>query len=383
MTNEDTNTEVATEETSSNTAPAVETAVADDGVVEKGSLSLEGAIEAALEIEREKDESTKKTFEKEDSSSKDTSKTFLRKKADKVQTQQEKVEPVKGAPTYRAPGNLNKQEIETFYKAPPEVQQMTLRLHEANQRHSNQLREQAKELHDTRQFQESLAPFVKALGINLPPQVAAQRAIQFWHEWETAKSEQDLKLQAAKTWRAKGIEPPEDWINTPNNNGVQTHLKPLQDELSMIKKEIAQQKQEQANTQRTNTFVQFALAKNEDGSERYPDFYTDSGSDLAKELSILVNPEHPEGQVFIKRVQSRTPNYDETKLYEAAYKFLGGQIQDSSSTKPSSQTNHIQTATRAKASVPGQGAAPNSHNIKKYEKDEDAIAAALRHHGMI
>ena len=100
-------------------------------------------------------------------------------------------------------------------------------------------------------------------------------------------------------------------------------------------------------------------------------------------MGTLVNPEDPMGRVFIQRIQARTPHYTRETLLEEAYKFLGGEISKSETKSPTQDINHLHTATRARASVPGQAAPAASHTAKRFERLEDAIAASLRTNGVI
>lgn len=374
MINEDTNTEAETEETLESDSVDI---ADDDGRVQPNSLSLEGALEAALEIEKEKDEANKKALETEPKSNEQNPElevTYKKsKKAKDTPTKQE---------SYRAPAEYTKQEQAEFLKLPPKIQEANLRLYNSRQSQLRELQEASKKYKDMESLTESIAPFVRAMGIKEPTPIAIQKAISLWQQVESAKDEASIKRETSKIWKAKGFEPPEDWETNENGHVPDAQFKALQDRQEMIENHLVQQEIAHTNAELTNMFVNFASIKNDDGTNRYPDLHMESGSDLAKEMGPLVNVQTPLGAKFLEQTKNRISDLDQVRFFEEAYKFLGGQINESFSAKPQSQNNHLQTASRAKASVPGQGAAPNSHNVKRYEKTEDAIAAALRHLGV-
>lgn len=284
-------------------------------------------------------------------------------------------------PTYQPPAEYNREEREDFFASSPKQQEAALRLHRSRMATLEELKRQSSEFHTYKKLSEDVEPFIRAMGVKDPSPVAIQKALKMWQDFEKAE---DPREAAASYLRAKGREDaiPESWLEDSSTPKEDPRNAALQEELNQIKLRLAREDHEKALQPVVEALHEFEAQKNAAGKPRYPSFRSDDTSDeglkFASSFGSLVNGKTDFSREFIARTKARIPNLTVQRLYEEAYKFAGGVVDEAEAPRTQSTQKHIINSGRAAASVPGNGAnSASSGKVKVYKSTRDAAAAAL------
>lgn len=309
-------------------------------------------------------------------------------KAEPAAAAQEVTEEAETTPPLDAPAEFSNPEKDAFRSLPRPIQEATLRLHRSRMSRLEEIKQASREYDDTRKLAEAVRPFVKAMGVNLPAEVALQKALALFNEFETDDPKKAAKI-AASYLKRKGAEQQAEALlktiqdsNTSNDN-LKEVISPLRDELNALKMEREAEKTQAEASQLRSIWNAFSSAKNEAGLPRFPDIQdpeSETSNRLASEIGSLVSGRTELSQDFISRIRTRIPNANFETLLTEAYRYVGGRVDESrTQTRTQQDPKHIQQARRASASVPGRGGvSPTSGVVKKYDNYRDAAAAALR-----
>lgn len=278
-------------------------------------------------------------------------------------------------PALDPPAEWSKDEKEAFKESSRRQQEAALRLHNSRQKSVSDIRSRQERLQYLEDLEKSVTPFIKALGTKEAPHIAIQKATQMWHDLENAK---DPRVKAAEYLQAKGIEVPEGLLTgNETQNELDKKLTAIQSELESVKSRQAQEDRTRAEQFFGSVWQNFSSTKNAAGQPKFPDAGdTPEGMKLAGNIGSLINNETALSKQFIASAQSRIPNLTWEKLYEEAYKFSGGKVDDSPAPRTTSQKQHIAISRRAAASVPGSGGA-GQHSAPKKLTMREALESAV------
>lgn len=267
-----------------------------------------------------------------------------------------KEEPKVEAPTYNAPSEWNNEEKADFLASSRKQQEAALRLHKSRSSKIEEIRNATNEYRDTKALAESIAPYIKAMGLKESPQVALQKATALWKDFEYAE---DPKKAAAQYLLAKGIEPPKDWLESKPADVSDEKYRALQERQDKIENRLAQEERAKVENIIVQHWQAFEQTKNASGNPRYPDLAKPIGPEIADSIGSLVRGDTELSKQFIARAQRRIPDCTPQKLIEEAYRLSGGQVDDfTAAPKSQSANNHLQKAKRASSSRPG-----GSHDV--------------------
>lgn len=275
---------------------------------------------------------------------------------------------------FEPPAEYSAKERADFLRLPRESQEIQLRLDKSRKTRIDEIKAAAREYQEIKGLADTLTPYLKAVGVKQPTEVALKKAVQMWQEFETG----DPYQAAAAYLKAKGVNVPAELLKQESEGDEK--IKPLQNELNEIKQKIASAEQAQASTILQNVWSEFETTKNAGGDTKYPDINnTESGLRLSSSIGSLVRGDTELSKQFITNVQARIPNLTYPALLEEAYKYCGGKISEASTTRTQeTQKSDIQRARRAASSVPGRGIASTASNgTKKFKSYREAASAAL------
>lgn len=285
-------------------------------------------------------------------------------------------------PKYEPPAEYTAEEKRYFSELSRKAQEAQLRLDKSRKAKIEEIKSAQREYDYVKRLAESVNPYIKARGLKESPEVALTKAVEMWREFE----EGDPKRAAAEYLRAKGIEPPKELLEEIQANPYQEQLAPLQNKLNQIEQRIAQEDYARAGQSLTQAWSAFAEQKNAAGGPRFPDIVSNDEAGLrrASEIGSLVSGS-PEllpcgitSRQFIANVQARIPDASYLDLMAEAYKFVGGRVDESNTSKSQTSQEHLVKSNRAASSVPGRSASVNgSVGVKKYKTYREAAAAAL------
>lgn len=280
------------------------------------------------------------------------------------------------SPKYQPPGEWTREEREDFLSLSEKQQQAALRLHKSRQSTLEQIKTAAREHEGLKQLSESVNPYLKALGVKEPSEVALKKALKMWREFE----EGDPKAAAAAYLKAKGLQVPKELLTEQTQQRFSDEkITPLQQRLEALEQTVAQEKTTKARSVLGNAWAVFESEKNAVGAPKYPDIdNTDTGLRLAKNIGSLVRGDTPLSQQFIAKVRERIPGASMSTLIREAYRFEGGRVDDSEAPRTQTTQSHIQKSSRAAASVPPSGVrSANSNGVKRFADRREALAAAI------
>ena len=272
----------------------------------------------------------------------------------------------KELPAYNPPADWNAEERADFLASTRKQQEAALRLNKSRSSKIYEIQKATEEYRDTKALAESIAPYIKAMGLKESPQVALQKATTLWKEFEYAE---DPKKAAAQYLLAKGIEPPKEWLSEKSFDPSEEKIRALQEEVNAVKARQVQEDQSRRQSYILQTWNAFENTKNASGNLRYPDLAKPTGPQLADDIGSLVRGDTDYSKQFIARVQRRIPDPTPLQLIHEAYRISGGQVDDSITPKSQSATNHLQKAKRAASSRPGSsvGVSANGSTDKKFD----------------
>lgn len=356
MTNEESGTENNKE------VLPIEEVVDEKAQQENEGLSLEDAISAA---------------HKELTSREETKETPTLDKVTEEATPAREAATLTEEPPLNAPAEFTPDEKADFLGSSRKQQEAALRLYQSSRKRFNDIHEAAREYQHVKKIAESITPILKARGLKESPEVIMQKSAELWQLFEYAE---DPKKAAAQYLLAKGVQPPEEWLNgTAAPHPSDEKIRALQERQEQLERAYAQKASEEYTANALQHFNLFAQTQNASGKPKYPDLQGDSGTQRAAKIGRLVNGLTPNSNEFIQEAQSRIPDLTPQKLLEEAYRFYGGKIDDSPAKKQSAET-HLTKAKRAASSRPGGVYGPRtiSNDRNKYADTSSAIEAAWR-----
>lgn len=356
-------------------APAVEIAtVGEEPKAEptKG-LSLRDALEVAVVAEGDGKKPTRTDKDKLEVSYKG------KRGREEAKLPEPKPEPI--AKVLQAPSEWNKEEKADFEASTPKQQEAALRLHRSRSASIDEIRRARAELQHIERLSQDVEPFLRAMGNKDPSAVAIQKALKMWTEFEKAE---DPRAAAAEYLRAKGKGDaiPEDWTATDAPTKQSQENASLLKELNDIKQRLAREDHARALQPVVETLHEFEATLNAAGKPKFPSFRSDDTSEdglkFASQFGSLVNGVTEFSKEFIARTSARIPNLTRARLYEEAYKFSGGLVDESAAPRTQNTQKHLLQSSRAASSVPGNGTnSASSGTVRKFKTTREAAAAAL------
>lgn len=289
---------------------------------------------------------------------------------------------VQKSPKYEPPAEYTAEEKADFLQLSPKGQEAQLRLDKSRRSRLDEIKAAAKEHEHAKKLAESVNPYIKAMGLKDSPEVALQKALGMWKEFEDPKTPEEIKAAAAKYLQARGVEVPEGFLTQPENNAIASTIAPLQKEIEALK--LRQSEADQAKkVEILNTaWMSFEKETNAAGKLKFPDINnTESGLKLSSEIGSLVSGDNALSKDFIARAQARIPGLTYQELFKEAYRYLGGKVDESATaiTRPEpAQPSHLLKSKRAASSIPGRGGNSSvSGPSKKFKSYREAAQAAL------
>lgn len=281
------------------------------------------------------------------------------------------------------PSEFSKEEKEDFYASSRKAQEAALRLHSKRQQVFSEIQRdkalvarEKEELKSLRDLSSSMEPYLKAVGVKKPTEVALKEALGMWKEFNDG----DPREAAAAYLEAKGIEVPQGLIDPEKKQDTQKNTD-LQNRLSQLENVISAGQTQAVRQVLGQAWNLFETEKNAAGKPTFPDIASDTeeAKKLAGSIGSLVSGRTDLSKQFIALARERIPNLDYRGLLKEAYKYLGGKVDESSQTTRSQDSQkHIVNAGRASLSKPGRGAAIESNgSVKKFKTRREAYAAAL------
>lgn len=323
-------------------------------------LSRRDALEVGLEAVKEKEQAVAPV------------------KAEPQQKEAEVVEAKPAAPEVpplHPPAEWTKEEKEDFYSGTRKQQEASLRLNKARAGTLEQIRREKQEYDYLKKLSENVSPYIKAQGLKDSPEVAIQKAVAMWREFE----EGDPRKAAAQYLKAKGLEVPQELLDEKNSEN--DPLNPIQQRLESLESLIREERESKEREVLIGSWNSFQDTKNASGKPMFPDLHSESGTNLAGQIGSLVSGRTELSKQFIAMAQARIPELDRTKLYAEAYKFLGGKVDESAPTKildKARSTEHIAKARRASASVMPSGSSSASTTSNGKLSRREALLLALQ-----
>lgn len=193
-----------------------------------------------------------------------------------------------------------------------------------------------------------------------------------WREFE----EGDPREAAAAYLEAKGIPVPEGFlekVEAKEDSG-------LRKELDEIKNRLAQRDMQETGAVMLQNWQIFEGSKNAAGSPKFPDINeNESGLRLASNIGSLVGGKSELSKQFIASVKSRIPDASPVRLFEEAYRYLGGKVDETSTpSRTQDAQKHVKQSSQAAASRPGGGRAQTSTSgpVKKIRSQR---SLSIRH----
>lgn len=280
-------------------------------------------------------------------------------------------------PGLQPPAEYTPEEKADFLGLSRKGQEAQLRLDKSRKAKLHEITTANEEYKPYRQLADSLTPYLKAHGIKESSEVAIKKALTMWQEFETG----DPRQAAAEYLRAKGIEPPKELLQGKEaDDGFAEKINPLQNDIKELKNRQAQNDIQAATVVFQKAWTEFELEKNAAGKNKFPDVdgNTESGLKMASSIGSLVSGQSVLSKQFIANAKSRIPDLTLPRLYQEAYRYLGGRVDDSEAPRSQDSQQHIVQSRRAASSVPGKSVAPiNNGIVKKFKSRKEATAAAL------
>lgn len=278
-------------------------------------------------------------------------------------------------PPLRAPAEWNKEEKADFETLSRKQQEAAIRLHRARNSSLEEIKRNKQEYDYLRKLSDNVTPFVKALGVKDSADVAIQKALTMWHEFEHG----DPKQAAAAYLRAKGLEVPIELLEESQEKNQNQAILPLQEKLNAIESRLASADLAREREVISSNWTTFVEEKNATGGLKYPDVDdSESGLRLASNIGSLVGGKTELSKQFIAMAQARIPDLTYSKLIAEAYKYCGGRVDEATPAKnQKSQQEHIKQARRASASVMPRGSSSNGGTERKNLSRREALALAL------
>jgi hypothetical protein len=369
--------EKSTEESNVVETPAIETP--DAPIEEAKGLSLRDALEVAHEANKDvnndrNDKSAPSPRKVDNENGREGGEASKEATQSNGTGGSREASPVSLSPL-EPPAEWNRDEKEAFREGSRKQQEAALRLHNSRAQTVNEIRAARAELEHLKKLNDDVTPYLKAMGVKESSPVALQKALKMWREFEEAK---DPRAAAAAYLEAKGVEVPKEFLIDAENT-IDPKIAAIQQELSSVKNRLAQEDRARLEETFSSTWQSFESSTNAAGKAKFPDLNdSETGLRLASNIGSLVGGQTELSKQFIANAKERIPNLTWDRLYEEAYKFHGGKVDDSEAPRPKSQKQHIAISRRAASSVPGRGGSGASDSGKKlYKTLREAQEAAL------
>lgn len=324
-------------------------------VAKPEGISSRDALEVALETVRDREKPVEKELKE----------TPQDKPADKPVMADSPAKPS----VYEPPGEWNREEKEDFKSLSPKQQEATLRLHKSRSSTLENIKAEKAELEWAREIAKEVTPFLKTRGDKEPAHSQVLKALRLVNELD-ANTHQGV----VNILKAKGLAVPKELEVQPETKKYTDPA--LQQEVNAIKMRLAQEDHAKNSSVMSTLWQSFEGAKNAAGSSRFPDVSdTDAGLRLASNIGSLVSGQTEMSKQFIANAQNRIPNLSAPRLFEEAYRFYGGRVDDSEATRTQDTQKHVVKSSRAASSVPGRGGQSQSGPVKKLPYREAAKQA--------
>lgn len=327
----------------------VNTTEAEVAVTEPEKLSLRDALEVAIETHTTVEEPIPTPVE------------------------EVKPEPVK---EYDGPAEYNKEEREAWSKIPAELKEANWRIVKGQRGKFTELQERNAKVKHIEDLASRIEPYVKARGLQDSAEVALQKAIAMYNEFENG----DPKAAALAYLQAKGVDPKSLLEEAPRSVASDPEIIALRKEQNEIKERLMQEDRVKIGQVLNKAWSDFASVTNGAGAARYADAIGDDEKAirLASQIGSLVGGQTELSKQFIANAQALDPELTHTKLLERAYVYVGGQIHDAPAPKTENPQEHLKKSNRAAASVPGRGSSGlASSPVKKFKSTREAAQYAL------
>lgn len=335
-----------------NTVDGNEQAATEDTPIQSPStLSLRDALEVAVEAT--------KPAQKEEPQTEEAA------PAETPQAQSE--------PTYEPPAEWNREEKDDFRALSRKQQEAALRLHRSRNSVLEQIKIEKADLEWAREIAKEVTPFLKTRGDKEPAHAQVLKAIRLVNQLDEKPREVVIDIL-----KAKGLPIPKELEaqDEPQKNSIDPHL---QQKLESIESRLAREDHARVSSVMSKLWGDFESTKNAAGSPKFPDINeSESGLRMASNIGSLVSGQTDLSKQFIANVRARIPDVTPTRLFEEAYRYYGGRVDDSSAAKTQDTQSHVLKSTRAASSVPGRGGQSSSGQVKKYKTYREAAAAFLR-----
>lgn len=357
---------------------------------EKG-LSLRDALEVAIQATKPEPKAQNEELGKSREGSAAADKGEARKGADNARAPTSR-ERNKAADVSSAGGGLeppaewDKDAKEDFRNSTPKAQEAALRLHRNRQSVLEEIRtgkeqiaREAAELQWAKDVVKEITPFLKTRGEKEPTHAQVIKALRVVNEIDA-----NAKGAVAEILKAKGIPVPKELENAGVSSTIDdAKIVPLQNQLKEVQDELASRRRAETAAVVGQAWQSFEGLKNAAGTPKYPDCgNTESGIRLASNMGSLVSGNTELSKQFIANVKARIPDLTYPKLLEEAYRYCGGKVDDSDTSRTQDtqeqKLKHVLKSSRAASSVPGRGAPTSSSGpVKKFKTYREAAKAAL------
>ncbi len=316
---------------------------------------LDSALDAALADIEAKESGQKETLDKV---------------LDKPEPKTSKVAPDPVAPEeiIEAPTEFNAQEKEAWAKGDRKsIRQAWDRVNQGRLSHVTRLENEHR---STRELVQSLNPYIEAAGYEgKTPQQAVMEALAFVNAFR-----KDPASAIREVSQMTGLTQEQIWnAQTQAAQQENSQIVALQNRLAETESFVAQENLNRTAQQFGAAMNDLTAEMNNAGTQRYPDLQeTEAGMRLAHDIGSLIRSEQ-----FVQTVRNRIPGASYKDLFAAAYKTLGGRVDDSEGTRfQGGNQKHVLKSRRAASSQPGRSST-SSNGRRKFASFDDAIDAAL------
>lgn len=287
-------------------------------------------------------------------------------------------------PALQPPAEWSAEEKADFAASSRKAQEAALRLHHSRMGILEDIKRAKAENASLKELADSMGPYLRAVGVDQPSEVALKKALKMWREFEDG----DPRAAAAAYLRAKKVAVPKELEAAAEGDGSakvpDSQISALQTEVNNLKQEREQEKRSATAAVLQQEWGTFESSKNGAGASKYPDINnTDAGLKLSRNIGSLVCGTTELSKQFIANVKDRIPDLTYGKLLEEAYRYLGGRVDDSQATRtqesPEEKKRHLVQSSRAAASVPGRGVGfAGGSAVKKFATRREALAYAIQ-----
>lgn len=278
----------------------------------------------------------------------------------------------------KAPGEWTKEEQEDFRSLSRKQQEATIRVYQSRVNKMSELHKKLEEVKWADDFAKEMSVFLQSRGDRNPRETMIN-ALKFANQFGGPDADEATTRRcAAEYLRAKGVTVPKELEIGDGDGTTNPEITPLQKQIVELQGRLDAQESAAINSAKMQVWQTFASSKNGAGAPKYSDINdTESGKALARLIGTLVTGRTELSRQFINSVQSRIPNLTPIALYEEAYKYGGGRIDNTESTaRIQDPQKHIRNSNRAASSVPGRGVSKSDSPARKLSR-KDALKLAV------